>query len=227
MSDFFSVDGKIYATLNLLADVAVVSILVSLTSIPVVTMGAGISAGHFVLIGRLEERGEPIFSVFWRQFLANLRPSLGCSIALVLIYILAIWQFIFIIAFSPTGEAGELVICFLVAGMLGVVALLTMLASWIFWLIAQFVNTTKGYIRNAGLLLVKYLPISIINLALVLFPVFLSAIRVELSGFLVLVYLFFGTGFTMYLQDLLRMRVRKALIASADSTADTLRSRNE
>lgn len=212
MNNFFSTDGKLYATMNLVADVAVINMLVLLCSLPIFTSGAAVSAGHFVLISRLEERGGAVMPSFWREFRANLGVTWMYSLALGFLLILAGGQLWMITQLEQGKGISSGLALSLRSGVLGVSALVLMLGSWIFWLVAQFKNNGRGHLRNAMVLLGRYLPISVLNLLLILAPGLWIIWRGQISAGLILIYLFFGVGFTMYLQDLLRLRVRRTLI---------------
>lgn len=227
MDSFFKVDGKLYATLALIANVAVVNILVILTALPLFSLGAALSAGHFVLIACLEEREKAVAVTFWREFRNNLRITWGYSLFFGVVITLALTQLWLLGNLEAENLVSSNTAMLMRAGILGVLTLVCLLTSWCFWLVAQFVNSLSGHLRNAALLLAQYPVISAINLGLALTPLIVVLWQGRISAELVLCYAFFGLGFTMYLQDLLRLKVRLKLLGQNSESAKKQETEDE
>ena len=68
MGNIFSVDGALYKTLSLLADIFYVSLLWFVFSLPIVTIGAATTAAYTVCTKRVTRSDAAIFRDFWQSF---------------------------------------------------------------------------------------------------------------------------------------------------------------
>ena len=66
--------GPLMTTLGKIGDAVILNLLVLLFSLPVVTMGAAVTAGHYTALKMLRNE-ESIFSDFWKSFCANLKQA--------------------------------------------------------------------------------------------------------------------------------------------------------
>ena len=72
---FFDLDGPFVKNLNLVADVMVVSVLWTLTSLPIITVGASTTATYYVITRRISDREYKILKDFFISFGKNFVTS--------------------------------------------------------------------------------------------------------------------------------------------------------
>ena len=146
MRGILNYDGPIVGTLSKIGDAVILNLLILLCSIPVVTAGAALTAGHFAALKML--RGESnLFSDFWGSFKENFKQATGIWLILLAVMagsVFGIWKL---------GNSGGAVtvIC-------GILFLFAVVSSfWIFPVLAKFVNTTANTIRNGFVLCFRHL----------------------------------------------------------------------
>lgn len=167
---FFDPDSKPMQVLGAFADMIVLNVCFLLGCLPVVTVGASMSALYAAMLRRQRGEGSSVFAAFWKDWKQNLRPGIACFLMQLAITAFFAFDFWFSVRFSKSA-----------AGLLGVVewvsvlALLTvtLLGSMVYPQIARFENTIRQYWKNAALLLAAYPLRAIGNLLLFLPPVIL------------------------------------------------------
>lgn len=76
MKDGFNIDNPFFEFMGALADVVIVNIMFLICSIPVVTMGASMSAMYQTMQRMREGRLSSAFRCFWAAFRSSLRKSI-------------------------------------------------------------------------------------------------------------------------------------------------------
>ena len=75
MKNFFSMDAPLFRILSTLYDLIILNLLTALGCLPVVTIGASLTAMHFVLIAMVRDEEPDIARSFLRSFRENFRQS--------------------------------------------------------------------------------------------------------------------------------------------------------
>ncbi|MBR1455715.1 MAG: DUF624 domain-containing protein [Oscillospiraceae bacterium] len=167
----FDVNGPLMSALGKLADIVICNILFCLFSLPVITIGASLTA-LFSCMQQLvtdEERDEGlIFQSFWRAF----RQNFGQATLLWLVCLLAI-AFLGAYYWVIRSLGGPLARIYQVTFyLLTLVFLFGFL--YIFPLQARFQNRVRDTLRNAWLLSVAALPWTLLSLLVIAAAVYLS-----------------------------------------------------
>lgn len=146
----FNYDSGIMRFLSRMADLVVLNLLMIVFSLPIVTTGAAITAGHYAALKI--RRGEGyVFRNFWKSFKENIKQSTG--IWLILVVHLWVASIALNVLRAMGGTVGT-VLQGIITGML----IMTLLGyMWIFPVQSKFVNTVKGTIKNSFLLAFKHL----------------------------------------------------------------------
>lgn len=144
MQGLFRYDGGFARFFGKIADVACLSLLWLLSSIPVITMGAGFCALYSTVYKVIRYDRASLWSEYWSSFTQNFKQATISWACLLAAY--------FLIGFSGLNayalfEQGELPLWMLVV--LGVVAaLLTVWACFLFPCISRFHNTLGNIAKN-------------------------------------------------------------------------------
>ena len=166
MSGLFSLDSRFMRYMGRLADLMVLNLLFLLTSIPIVTVGASLTALYAVCFRLGTEEEGSVIRDYFRAFRANFLQATG----LWLLEILLVGSsFLCAVRFGAmSGGAHYLMVVFV-----GLCTLAVLVFSYVFPLVSRFENSMMGELRNAFLLCIGYLPKSIVMGALNVFPFFL------------------------------------------------------
>ena len=169
MNGLFAPNSRFMRYLNRFADLMILNLLFLLTSIPIFTIGASLTALYSVCFRLGTDREDSTFRDYFAAFKENFRQ------ATLLFLLLLLWL-------MGTGGAA-VIFCFMAGWMhylfvpfavLFIVVVLV--ASYVFPLLSRFENRTATTLKNAALLSLGYLPRSIIIGAINLFPFVLLAV---------------------------------------------------
>lgn len=167
---FFDPDSKPMQLLGSFADMIVLNVCFLAGCVPVVTVGASMSALYAAMLRRQRGEGGGVFAAFWKDWRQNLRPGIACWLIQLAMTAFFAFDFWFSIRFSRSapGLLGA-VEWISVIGLLAV----TGLGSMVYPQIARFENRVGQYWKNAALLLAAYPLRAILNLVVFLPPVVL------------------------------------------------------
>lgn len=152
MGKIFDMDSPFMRFLNLVADLLILNILVMICCIPIITVGAAVTAMHYVLLKIVRNEEGYLLKGFFKSFVRNFKQA---TLAWLLMLVVAAVYVGDSIIFNYSGvEFPKALVIAVIA--VGVIAL--MIAVYIFPLIARFENTTKNTFRNAAILAFANLP---------------------------------------------------------------------
>lgn len=169
MNGLFAPNSRFMRYLNRFADLMILNLLFLLTSIPIFTIGASLTALYSVCFRLGTDREGSTFRDYFAAFKENFRQ------ATALFLLLLLWL-------MGTGGAA-VIFCFMAGWMhylfvpFAVLFIVVVLVdSYVFPLLSRFENQNTITLKNAALLSLGYLPRSIIIGAINLFPFVLLAV---------------------------------------------------
>ena len=175
MNGLFAPDSRFMRYLNRFADLMILNLLFLLTSIPIFTIGASLTALYSVCFHLGTDREGSTFRDYFAAFKENFRQATALFL-LLLLWLMGTGGAAVIFCFM----AGWMHYLFVPFAVLFIVVVLV--ASYVFPLLSRFDNQNTITLKNAALLSLGYLPRSIIIGAINLFPFVLLA--VDLLAFL-------------------------------------------
>lgn len=169
MNGLFAPDSRFIRYLNRFADLMILNLLFLLTSIPIFTIGASLTALYSVCFRLGTDREGSTFRDYFAAFKENFRQATALFL-LLLLWLMGTGGAAVIFCFM----AGWMHYLFVPFAVLFIVVVLV--ASYVFPLLSRFENRTATTLKNAALLSLGYLPRSIIIGAINLFPFVLLAV---------------------------------------------------
>ena len=167
---FFDPDSKPMQLLGSFADMIVLNVCFLAGCVPVVTIGASMSALYAAMLRRQRGEGSGVFASFWKDWRQNLCPGMACWMMQLALSAFLAFDLWFSIRFSKSAPgllgAVEWV------SVLGLLAV-TLTGGLVYPQIARFENRARQYWKNAALLLAAYPLRAILNLLVFLPPVVL------------------------------------------------------
>lgn len=163
MQVLFSPNSKFMRAMSRIGDLLLLNFFFLLTCIPIITIGASITALYTVCFRFGTDREEGVIRSYFRAFRDNFRQ--GCVLWLIVLLCgatSAINTYVFYAMVSPIRYA------FILFALLFVLVLL--ISGYIFPLLSQFSNGNHSTIRNALILSLGYLPRSVLIAVLNVFP---------------------------------------------------------
>lgn len=164
MGKIFNIDSPVFQLLSKIADKIILNLLFLVACLPVVTIGAAVTALYDVTI-RLDRDDVHVWKTFKKSFLSNFKQSTflwllllvsGCMILFCLLFYLQTE-----VAMKGIGAVTAAVLLLLWA----------LICVWAFPLQARFENTLLRTLKNAFFCGLSYLPRSIAAALVNLIPV--------------------------------------------------------
>lgn len=153
---FFNYDNGVWRTIGRVGDLIVLNLLFLLCSIPVVTMGASLTALYYSCFKILRDEDSGIFKTFFRSFRQNLKQGSLSTVLSLLLYALLLFDLrFFSLAISGMpSQIFRIVTLFLLL-------LLTMVEIYLYPLLARFESSTAQLWKNALWMSVCHLPMTL------------------------------------------------------------------
>lgn len=163
MGGIFNYDSPLMSGLGKIADLVILNLLTILFCIPIVTIGASITACHYVALKI--RRGEGyVLKNFWKSFKENLGQSTLIWFLLFVNVVLCIYVVLF---FNVGGTVAAIV-----RGILSVAVIFwVFIGCWVFPMQSKFINNIKTTIKNSFLMAFKYLFRTILMVIIYLLPI--------------------------------------------------------
>ena len=169
----FAPDGKLTGFLNKLGDLIVLNIFAIVCCIPIVTVGASLTALYTVTLKMAKNEEGKVIPEFIKAFRSNFKQSTllwGISGGMMGF----IFFDIYICRFVP-GTFGRIYIGILIAALV----IISMIGMYFFPVLARFTNTTKVTAKNAALFCMSHFFKSLIMLVMNLVPLVLLAVSMR------------------------------------------------
>lgn len=196
----FSPDSKFMRAMSLLGDLMLLNLVFLLCCVPVVTIGAAVTALDTVCFRILRGTEGRALALFFRSFRQNFRRATALWLVLLLAFGAAaadIWIF-----FGFSDPLRFLVVAFM---LLLLLALFT--AGYAFPLLSQFDNSVFGTLKNAFFLSLGYLPRTLVITILNCLPFALLIVRLDLFLYAGFIWIFLYFAAAAYLNSKLLDKV--------------------
>lgn len=190
MKKIFSSDNPLMKALSIAADLLILNILTIVLSIPIVTMGAAVTAMYDIVIRIV--RGEEGYTVkpYFQAFKANFKKGTLLGLIVVGAGVLLYFDYLAAETYIPIMKAGVAAI--------GVIVLAT--AFYAFALLARYENTFGATLKNALILMVGNFPRTLL---MVICAVGLWVICINFTQFGIPVLLLFGLSLPCFVNSTL------------------------
>ena len=177
--NLLSPDSKFMRAMSLLGDLIVLNLVFLLCCVPVVTIGAAVTALDTAVFRLVRGTEGRVLGQFFRAFRQNFRRATAVWLLLLLAMAVAVLDIWIFAAFTGILRLIEIPFVLLL-----LVALFT--AGYAFPLLSQFDNTVRATLRNGLILSLGFLPRTLMITVLNVFPFALLLLNP---------YMFLKTGF--------------------------------
>ncbi len=168
MKGFFNMEGPVFAFLSRLADLFILNILFLICSLPVITIGASLTAMSYVTLKMKDGEEGYIWKSFFRSFRRNFRQA--TLIWAGMLVMLAVLVTDFLLSRSMGGAMRSV---FMVVTFIGMFLWMSV-ELYVFPLLSRFDNTVKGTLTNSMMIAIGYAPKTILLLAVTAAAVIIS-----------------------------------------------------
>lgn len=152
MKGFFSVDSPLYRFIETVANLFFLSVLWIIFSIPIVTMGASTTAVFYVTLRMVHDEESYVTKNFWKGFKTNFKQATLLWLRfLPMIALLGFAFFCYFYMMKTLMPAWTLPV------MIALALFLIAYMMYAFALLARYENTNAQILKNALILMFKYL----------------------------------------------------------------------
>ena len=192
----FKYDGPFFTVLSRALDIIILNVVWMLCCFPVITIGPATVALYDVYFRMKEKKDYNVFVQFFLAFKDNLKQGLLSSLLFIIagtVLYLDYRVVYFDETFSLTFMKGLFWVVLVVAAAY---------FSWLFPLICKFNNTFKGMMKNARIMMVRHLPVTVIITGLNLLPWLLLYFQPALTlGNMLLFWLLMGFALIAFINS--------------------------
>lgn len=202
MSGIFAADSALMRILTRIADLMILNLVFIATAIPIVTLGAALTALNYTAMRIARSQCDSVTGDFFTSFRRNFRQATLLGLILLLIAgVLGAW-FVVVsnLAFGPMVELILLAVWYLVAFVFALNVL------FVFPYLANFEGTIREVLRNARLMSWRHPLASLTAFAVIALSVIVSVFYPQLTGY-GLLWLAMGFSGIAWLTGILFARV--------------------
>ena len=194
MHNLFHYENPFIQFLVRVGDLMILNLLFILCSLPVVTLGASLTALHRVTQNMLFEQEEPLLKAFFRAFRQNFRQSTLAWLVELVVIVSLVCDVLLVMAYFDGGLAKAMYI------LVAVLAILVVgVFSYLMPLIARYENGMRQQVYNAVVLAIIKLPKTVLLMLLNLLPVILLLISVPVFVQSLIFWVIIGFAFVSFL----------------------------
>lgn len=209
--NFFNENNIIFVALNKIGDIILANLLFILCSIPLVTIGPSLTALYHCMLRTVKGNNNGTVKTFFRAFRQSFRQSLIVWLGLVVVGLLLFLDTRFLLQTgSDTGK-----IFYYLSGI--VLALVVILALYIFPVIAAFTNTLRNLLKNAFLFAFMHFPSTLTIAVISILPMYMTYHDLKLLPLYACCWFFFGFGLTAYINSFFFYRMFRPYLETSEN----------
>lgn len=188
MGRFFDLESPIMRFLNRVADLMILNLVMIVCCLPVITIGASVTAMHYVVLKMIRGEDGYLIRGFFKSFKTNFKQATLIWLIMLVIIVIYVGDAL-IFSFSGLTFPKPMVIAVIAVGII-----IYMIAMYIFPLLARFENSIRNTIKNAALIAIGNLPKTILMAILYALPLVIS----YFSTYAILFVFLFGISVPAY-----------------------------
>lgn len=197
MGNLFRYDNKFFEVLGKITDIVILNLLCIIACLPIITIGASITATYSVAMQMVKDKEPYIVKEFIKRFKGNFKTSTIAGIIMLIIG--GVLLFDFYISKLVLNESISKVLQ-LVFTMISIIYIFTL--TYVFPMISKFENTIKNIMINSTLIAIQNLPYTLIIVALNLSPLLLINLFSRYWGQIIFFYTIIGFGIITYMNSI-------------------------
>lgn len=204
MKKFFNL--SITDILGKIIDYFCLNIIFILTSLPIITIGASCSALYYTIFHIMDEEDSHLIKKYWKAWKSSfLKNTVVWTIGLISYVIL------YMIFQTLVYQEYSMVILMAYAFLIIALYLISTILIYYFSLHARFENTIGNTLKNALILAVSHLPVSLFCVVIILLPILLLVMEPSLLPVISCFMVLFGFAVQCRLQSILIFPLYKGL----------------
>lgn len=207
MDNLFRYDNKFFEVLGKISDIIILNLLCIISCLPIITIGASITATYSVALQMVKGEESYIIREFIKRFKENFKFSTkvwGIMLAVGMVLSLDFYIFRLI-----NDEYVNMILQF---GLTIISIIFVFSLSYVFPIMSKFENTTKNTIINSILIPIQHLPQTILIVLINLSPIILTFVFSNSWGQILFLYTVIGFGIIAYINSMFFNKIFKKYI---------------
>ena len=197
MDNLFEYDNKFFEVLGKITDIIILNLLCIVSCMPIITIGASITATYFVALQMVRDEETYIIREFIKRFKENFIFS--TKVWSIILIIGLVLSFDFYISRLILNEYMRITLQFI----LTIVSIIFIfLLTYVFPIISKFENTIKNTMINSILISIQHLPKTIFMVFINLSPIILTLILSNYWGHILFFYTVMGFASITYINSI-------------------------
>ena len=189
----FSIEGKFFKALTKAGDFLILGFLGFVFSIPVITMGASITAMFYVGMKLVRDEEGYVFKGFIKSFKQNFKQATIINLIMLLIGLVLYVDLN--VSKAMQGGAGQIFHVIFMAFVL----IYFILFLYVYPVLARFYNTIKNTIKNALFMAIRHLPYTVVMVLIAECPLLLLLVKsYQIQSTLFVLFLLMGFALIAY-----------------------------
>ena len=234
MDKLFNMDNKFFTVMGRVADLIMLNVVCLICCLPIVTIGASLTALHYVTLKMTRNEESYIIRSFFKSFKQNFKQA--TIINLIMLVIAAILYMDLNIVPNLGGTMSQVLYILFIA--LGIIYLMVFL--YIYPVLAKFYNSIKNTFRNAFLMSIRHLPYTLLMAVITLIPLAVFFVpNVRAQSLLLMLLILFGISLEAFINGHFLVKIFDNYIIedtdnsssdaadSLDATTETTTAQNE
>lgn len=215
MSKIFDMDSPLFRGLSKLADIMILNIIFIICCIPIVTIGASITAMSYVTLKMKDGEEGYIIRSFFKSFKQNFKQATIIWLILLFLAVFMVVDFLIIGSMEGTMAMTMKVL----VGMGGLILLMVFI--YVFPLQARFYNSIKATIQNAILLSIANFPKTFCMMAVMIAAVLVTLINGYTLWYGLLVWILVGFALISWINSHFIYGIFKKLMPPEEEENET------
>lgn len=222
MNRIFNMDNKFFTFMSRVADLIMLNIVFLICCIPIVTIGASVTAMHYVTLKMVRNEESYIIKGFFKSFKENFKQSTIIWLIMLVAGILLALDFRIM---QQTGKTGIMQIVTYALYM--VLLVYTMTLTYIFPLLSKFENSIKNTFKNALFMSIRHLPWTLLLLIVSFAPMIATLSIGIVFVYGILVWIMVGFALTAFINSYIFRKVFDNYIPQEEEPESELLTESE
>jgi len=201
MNKFFNMDNTFFSFMSRVADLMLLNILFIICCLPVVTIGASITAMYYVTLKMVRNEESYIAKSFFKSFRENFKQST------ILWLIMLVAGILIFIDFNIVNQIQSTLTTIVRYGLYFITFIYLLILIYLFPVLSKFYNSIKNTFQNALLMSIRHLPFSILLIVIWIAPIVITFIHPTIFMYGLLVWILIGFSLLSFLCSLLLVKV--------------------
>lgn len=170
MGKIFDLDSPVMRFLSRMADLMILNVIMTICCLPIITIGASVTAMHYVMLKMVRNEEGYIVKDFFKSFKLNFKQATIIWLIMLVLIFVFVGDY-FIVNYSGIVFPQKMGLVLAV-----VAALVFIVSTYIFPVLSRFDNTIKNTIKNGCIMSIMAAPKAVLMALLTVAPAVLALV---------------------------------------------------